>query len=465
MTQKAQPSSGYILISLLLTTLFVLVAGLATAQLALGNYQSSLNDKLRIAAQFAADAGADETIKLFNDDYSNNFSTYTGSSTEVTVADYADMKTTYKSSITSVSGDNYSKILKVTGRTYSPKTASIPNVERTYQITLRAVTEGDFSVVAGVGGLVMSNSSKILGGNLVVNGDITMSGSSQIGLSSKPIPSIKVANYSCPTSAPYTTFPRACASGESDNPISITNPAWVYAQDLKANYQTNTARMTYSTFQSSGVAKTDYPYQDRAPIISAISTTNSGDVTCSSGTLTWPANYKIVGNVTISNTCNVIVQGNVWVTGNITLRNSGRLTVATGLTSPPTIMIDGSGGLSILNSGTLASNPSNVGFRAITYWSAAGCSPNCSSVSGVDLINSKDVVTISLTQQASGPNTEFVAHWSKLDMGNSGGVGALAGQTINLSNSAAVTFGATVIGVGGISNWVVQDYRRSFTPL
>lgn len=458
-------TSGYILISLLLTTMFVLIAGVATAQLALANYSAAINDKLRIAAQFAADAGADESVKLLNDDYANNFTVYNGTTTETTVADLPDMRTTYESAITPVSGDNYARVLKVTGRTYSPKTASTPNVERTYEINLRAITEGDFSVVAGVGGLTMSNSAKVLGGNLQVNGDIVMTGSSQIGLSSQPLPTVSVANYSCPTSAPWTSYPRECLSGENDNPISVTNPAWVYVDDLKANHQTSTSRITYGSLQASGVAKKDYPYQDRAPIKSAIGTTYTGNISCNSGTLTWPPNYKVAGNVTISNSCNVVVQGNVWITGSLELRNSGRLTVATSLTTPPVIMIDSQDGLSMSNSSQLASNASNVGFKVITYWSAAGCSPDCTAVTGSDLINSKDVVTVDITQSASGPNTEFVAHWSKLSMGNSGGIGALAGQSISLTNSAAVTFGASVSGVNGIANWVIKDYRRSFTPL
>lgn len=456
---------GYILISLLLTTMFVLVAGVATAQLALTNYNASISDKLRIAAQFAADAGADESVKLLNDDYPNDFANYNGTTTETTVADLPDMRTTYESVITPVTGDTYTRILKVTGRTYYPKTASTPNVERTYELSLRAITEGDFSVVAGVGGLIMSNSAKVLGGNLQVNGDILMSGSSQIGLSSQPLPFVTVANYNCPTASPWTTYPRECTPGENDNPITVTNPAWVYVNELKANHQTDTSRITYGSIQTTGVPKKDYPYQDRTPIKSSISTTHSGNISCNSGTLTWPPNYKVEGDVTVSSSCNIIVQGNVWITGSLRLTQSGRMTVATGLATPPVIMIDSQNGVRMENSSQLTSNPSSIGFKVITYWSTAGCSPDCTTVTGADLVDSKDRTTISLSQTSSGPNTEFVAHWTKLDMANSGGIGALAGQTISLTNSAAVTFGASVSGVNGIANWVIKDYRRSFTPL
>lgn len=453
---------GYILVALLVTTIFVLIAGAATAQLALNNYQSAIHDRERLAAQFAADAGADDSIKLLNDDYGNSFSVYNGTTTEKTIYSGSDMRTTYKSTIAPVTGDTYTRVLTVTGKTYSPASSTSPIADRTYIINLRAVTEGDFSVVAGVGGLNMSNSAKIVGGNLYVNGRVNMSGSSQIGLSSKPLSVISIANYSCGTGS---SFPRACADGENDNPLSITSPAWVYG-DVKANWQKSSARISNTgVVQSSGIAKKDYPYQDRTPIKSAISSTYTGDITCSSGSLSWPANYKIVGNVTVRNGCQITVFGNVWITGILTMSQTGSLKVDNSLTTPPTIMIDGIGGLAMGNSATLASNSSNVGFRIITYWSAAGCSPDCSTVTGTDLINSKDTTTISLSQTASGPNTEFVAHWSQLSMGNSGGVGALAGQTINLSNSAAVTFGATVTGIGGISNWIIKDYRRSFTPL
>jgi hypothetical protein len=131
-------------------------------------------------------------------------------------------------------------------------------------------------------------------------------------------------------------------------------------------------------------------------------------------------------------------------------------------TTQPVVMIDGAGGADFNNSSTLQSNSSKTGFRIITYWSRASCSPGCSSVTGSDLYNSRNDTTIALSNSSSGPQTEFYARWTKVDVNNAGNIGALVGQTIKLSNSGAVTFGTSLNGVGGIEAWVVKSYKRTF---
>lgn len=222
--------------------------------------------------------------------------------------------------------------------------------------------------------------------------------------------------------------------------------------------------------QASGITHYNYAYKGRWTDSTSPSSTFTGDKTCNSNSSsyaeTWPANYKITGDVTLSNKCKIKVMGNVWIEGKITMTQQSELVVDDSLnTTPPDIMIDDVDGLSMANSAKLTSNASGTGFRVITYWSSAGCSPGCTSVTGNDLYTSRDQTTIVLSQTSQAPNTEFIAHWSKLEMNNSGGVGALAAQTVRLSNSAAVSFGASASGFSGISSWVVKDYRRSFTPL
>jgi hypothetical protein len=123
-------------------------------------------------------------------------------------------------------------------------------------------------------------------------------------------------------------------------------------------------------------------------------------------------------------------------------------------------MIDGSSGASIQNSGVLNINTSNTGFKLITYWSAASCSPDCANVTGTDLANSRDHVTINLRNSAAADKTIFYARWSRVDVENAGQIGALVGQTILLKNSGTITFG-TSVGTG-TSYWVINGYRRTF---
>ncbi|HET6622326.1 MAG TPA: hypothetical protein VFG56_00125, partial [Candidatus Saccharimonadales bacterium] len=180
------------------------------------------------------------------------------------------------------------------------------------------------------------------------------------------------------------------------------------------------------------------------------------------GTVDWPANLKISGNVDLTNKCKVIVHGNIWITGSLSLSNSSQLIVASGLATPPTIMVDGAGGVVATNGSSFASNSGDIGFLVITYWSKASCSPDCSNVSGSDLFDSSQVTTIQLSNSSTGPNTEFYARWSQVELANAGNIGALVGQEVRLTNSSAVTFGTEVAGAGGIIGWVVDSYKRAY---
>jgi hypothetical protein len=106
------------------------------------------------------------------------------------------------------------------------------------------------------------------------------------------------------------------------------------------------------------------------------------------------------------------------------------------------------------------SNTSGTGFEVYTFYSQAGCSPDCASVTGTSLASSRTITTIRLSNSASAPNTIFYAYWSQVEISNSGQIGALIGQTIKLSNAGTITFGAST-GTGN-TVWVATGYRRQF---
>jgi len=445
---------GFVLISLLLTSLFVLAAGVATAQLATNNYRASVVEHYRVDTQFAADAGIDKAVQEINAN-----SSWTGTGGEVTLHNAGSFKTTYQTVVTN-GADPLKKLATVTGRSYSPSTSATPQIERTYQVALRAITSGDFSVVTGVGGLVMSNNAKIIGGNVFVNGTITMSNSAQIGLTTAPV-SVKVAHQSCPV-AGGSTYPLVCNSGQNGQPINLSGSSRIYGE-VTATNQTNGAQMLNPGLVSGSVAPGALPTHDRNAQKAAIATTQTAaSASCSSGTKTWPANLKITGNVSISNSCKVTVQGDVWITGSLSISNSADIIVANGVVTSPVIMVDAQSGLSASNNADLISNSSSIGFRVITYWSTSGCSPDCSDVTGTALYASRDTTTIQLSNGSQGPNTEFYARWSRVSLSNGGNIGSLVGQTVQLTNSAAVTFGSSVSGVGGVEGWVIDSYKRNF---
>lgn len=443
--------------SILLALVFVLPA----LVLILGSYMSLTSTHFRLArtdqmhthAQFATDAGIDAALAEITVDPD-----WDGTSGEVTLHNTGNVRTTYQSTVADV-GDK--REITTVGRSYSPTSSTTPNVKVTIIAELREVSSGEFSIVTGVGGLYMSNSSKILGGDVFVNGEVSMSNTAQIGLSTSPV-NLSVAHQNCPVPA-NATYPRTCNSGENGQPITINNSAHIYG-DVKANNQTSGSKMSNPGLTAgSGVSAQALPAHDRAAQKAAIGTTITGSAASCSGsqTRTWAANTKITGNVTVSNNCVVTVMGNVWITGTLNTSNSTQIKVSDTLGGTrPNIMIDGSGGVNFSNSTRLVSNSSGTGFQVITYASSASCSPDCTDVTGTDLYNSRNNTTISLSNSAEGPNTVFYARWTRVQVNNSGQIGALVGQTIQLSNSGTITFG-TSVGTG-TSYWVLDGYRRVF---
>jgi Tfp pilus assembly protein PilX len=459
MRNKTVSSQGFILLTVLITTVFVMSIGVVSLQLITSNLRSAKAEQYLVTAQFAADAGLDDAVYHLNQD-----GTWAGNGTEATLDSNSKFKTTYQTTVTAGS-NNFQKFIDVTAKTYAPASSSQPKYTRKYQVEMRGVGTGSYSIVSGVGGLNMVNNSKILGGAVYVNGRLNMANSAQIGLSILPV-SVKVADQSCPTgSNPGPTYPRVCTSGDgAPQPISFSGTAKIYGE-VQATNQTSGANMYSPGLVAGTPAAAALPDYDRDAQIAAVAHTRTGaDASCSLGVKTWQANTKITGDVSVSGICVITVEGDVWITGNLSLANAAILVVKPGVTTTPSIMIDGPNGLTIRNAASLVANVGipPVGFKVVTFASNAACSPNCSNVTGTDLYNSKDKTTISIENAASAAETEFYARWSKIRINNSGNVGALVGQTVELANAAAITFGTEVSGFSGPTAWVVKSYKRTF---
>ena len=451
---RSLKESGSILLSFVITLPFIIIIAASYVSLATASFRSARQDQLHTHAQLSADAGADYAV----DQISQN-SDWSGTSAQIELLNSDNVRTTYDISV-STNGST-SKTITSVGRAFWPANSTTPAASVSINIGLRPVTSGDYSVVSGVGGLIMSNSAKILGGDVLVNGTVSLSNSAQIGLKMSPV-DLEVAHQSCPTGG-GDSYPRLCASGENGQPISLVNSSHIYGS-VKANNQTDGDGMSNpGLVASSGVTPQTLPNHDRAVQKAAIADTITGsEASCSgSQTRTWAANTKITGNVVVSNSCRVSVQGDVWITGNLSISNSGRMSVADSLgATRPNIMIDGPSGANFSNSTVLASNNVNTGFQVITYWSSDDCSPDRSNVTGEDLYNSRNISTIRLDNSASGPQTIFYARWSRVNIVNSGQIGALVGQSVKLANSGTITFGTSVST--STTFWVIDSYRRIY---
>jgi hypothetical protein len=295
-----------------------------------------------------------------------------------------------------------------------------------------------------------------------------MTNTAQIGTAGNSV-DVRVAHQSCPKPAD-STYPRVCNQGEvNEEPIDLSNSAHIYG-NVQATNQTDGAGMSNPGLQPGTVEPALLPSHDRLAQKAAITKTiTSSQAECAwpSKTGTWDANTKIIGDVNLSNKCTITVKGDIWITGSLSLSNSSELRVDNSLTEPPVVMVDGKNGVNGSNGSEFVSNSqaNPIGFRVITYWSNAGCSPDCDDVKGVALESSRNVETINMSNRSAGPNTEFYARWSKVGISNAGSIGAVVGQTVKLSNSSAITFGTKVGGTGGggsIEAWVVESYRRVY---
>ncbi len=452
---------GSLLIPLIVIVPMLLLILTSYMSLNVTSFKLARRDQQRTHAQFAVDAGAEIGVQSVNDD-----NAWTGTGGEVTLHNDGSTRTTYQ--ITVVDNGTENKTMTIIGRAFRPTSSTTAESTVTLAISLRAVRSGLYSVVSGVGGLIMSNSSKILGGDVFINGKVTLSNSAQIGLTSSPV-NLSVAHQSCPNPA-TATYPVVCNNGENGQPITFNNTAHIYGT-VKANNQTDGTSMSLPGLQTphclvptagpNCITPEALPPHDRDAQKAAIATTITGaSAGCSSGTKTWAANLKITGDVTISNSCKVTVSGNVWITGKLEIKNSAEIIVSNALgTTQPVVMIDGASA-EFSNSSVLRSNASSTGFKIITYRSNASCSPDCADVTGTDLYNSQSNTTIQLDNSASGPNTIFYSRWTKVLVKNSGQIGALVGQTVELSNSGTITFGSST-GTGTVF-WVIDSYRRQF---
>ncbi len=448
---NSRKDNGSILLSFVITLPFIILIASSYISLASNSFRVSRKDQFHTYAQITADAGADYAVDKIGDDAS-----WTGTGSEIELQNDGTTRTTYEVSVASTSD---SKTITSIGRTYWPANSATSTSSSTIKVDMRPVTSGDYSVVSGVGGLVMNNNSKILGGDVFINGKISMSNSAQIGLTTSAV-NVNVAHQSCPQ-PPSASYPRICNSGENGQPISLSNSAKIYG-NVKANNQTSgTSMFNPGLTASSGVSAEPLPSYDRDAQKAAVASTITGSSAgCSSGTKSWAANLKITGNVDVTNTCKVTINGNVWITGTLSVKNSAQLIVSNSLgTTKPVIMVDGNTA-DFSNSALLKDNSSDTGMEIIAYKSDASCSPDCSDVTGTDLSSSQNDGRITIDNSASGPHSIFYARWTKVTVSNSGQLGALIGQTVELSNSGTITFG-TSVGTG-TSFWVIDGYRRSF---
>lgn len=480
---KTSNQNGFVMATLL--SVIVIITVLITAVITRGvaNHQSAVFQNSRMNSQFASDAGLDVGIYQLNQD-----ANYTGTSGEIELLNSGDVKTTYEVEVADGATDE-KKIITSTGRTYSPVSSTSPKATRVFQVEVEAVTSGTGpgSVVSGVGGLILNNNAKITGGDVIVNGTVTVNNNAQIGLSTNPI-NLRVAHQSCPSPV-NATYPQVCTTGQP-----ITNNGLIYA-NVQAQNQTNSSGMSMPgliivppdlTSKFDPVAVPGYDRAGHKALLQLPSTDpnlagyapNNAAVSCGNNqSKTWSANIKITGNISLGNNCTVTITGNVWITGNLSFGNNSTIQISNSLgTTRPVIMIDGASGIVTGNNSRILPNNVSTGAEVVTTWWNTNTATNgnfncggiadlldCTSVTGLALSTSQATTTISLSNNANASGTIFRTLWSRAVISNNSSLGAVAGQTIQLGNNAVINFTATIAGSDNLTTtWVKRGYLRVF---
>jgi len=456
---------GFILPLLLITGVAIVFIIAAIGSETLTNNRSAAHGNYATQAQLAADAGLDDGINKIN-----TVTGWTGTGGYITLLDDSThkIKTTYNVVVNNGATD-LDKTLVVTANVYSPNTATSPKLTRKYSVDIEAVTTGNgpSSVVTGVGGLVLDGNAKVTGGDVVVDGTITANNGSQIGLSTNPV-NVRVADQACPSPA-NSTYPQVCGTG-SANPITLNQNSLIYG-NVQATNQTNGTNMfNPGLIAGSTFAPVPLTNFDRSAFKTTVNA--SGQVMTGTqasncpngGTVNWPANVKITGDVSIANKCTIKINGNVWITGSVSIQNNANLAVQNGVgTTTPNIVVDGSSGFVIGNKGSITQNTSGTSVEILTFWSASSCSPDCTTLTGTDLYTSQNTLTLDLSNTGSAPGAVLYAYWSKVRLSNNGSLGAVTGQTVELGNNAVINFSSTIPGSDNrVTTWVKRGYMRVY---
>jgi hypothetical protein len=441
---------GYVLLLVLVTSMALFIALSGILSLSLVNLTSVKRSAQDMSALYVAEAGADKAVFEINKD-----ATYAGTNTACPISgagsnpvtlfnDSVKGKGTYETCV--VAGTiAHEKIVYATGKVYASATAANPISTRKLRVVVEGSPAGAYAVQTGPGGLIMTNSANIANGPVYIGGYLTMSSTSSIGSANSPL-GVNVANARCPSPA-TSAYPLICGAGVQPNPITITNSAHIYGS-VNANGQTDSTGMSnVGLVSSSGVSAPSLPDYDRDAQKAAVTSTMTGaaaSCTSNNGTVTWAANVHITGAVTVSHSCTVLVSGNAWIDGSFTMTQSGIIKPGAAVTVQPTIMVDGSTGVILQNQAAIATNAGQIGLEFITFYSTAGCSPNCTTVTGSDLYNSQNVETVNIGNQGAAPGSVLYARWTKLTLGQGGTIGAILGQTVALANSGTLSFVSTV---------------------
>lgn len=448
---------GAALIIILVLTAF----GLSLAGVVITQFNRSQRQAQVVNSLYIAEAGVEQSLQQLN--LSDSFAGY---STEQVIFNDERGKAVYTTAVSDVSGGN-AKTITATSRVYSAANHTRPISSRTVKVTVVGTGSEGYSVHTGPGGLILSGSANITNSDVFVNGTLSLSGAAKIGTHNQPV-KVDVANQACPTSG-GATYPQVCTT----QPISLAWSTNIYGTVCATNqtsYGPNPARNILPGVSGEGLKigcvapPVEQPSFDKASYIAGMTTTGAGNsnaYTCQSWPFdrNWPAKLRLTGNVSVGGSCNIVLNGDVYITGDLDIGGASRITVANSVgTTRPKIVVDGK--ITVGGSGQINANSSGTGIHFISMKSNAPCGSACTTITGTNLRNTQNLETISVGGAVNLPGTIFQAYWGKATISGSGNIGSAVGQTVDLSGAGTVTFGTKLSS--GAKTWTVTSYQQIY---
>ena len=403
---------GSLLGLVLAVTLALSTVGLALVTLVISDFEITTKNVSDSNALLVAEAGIEQSLRELNID--DDFSGYAIEQEFFNNSEQG--RGTFTATVQNNIGSN-AKQITATGKVYRNDNTTTPISTRKVKVTVVGTGSDGYSVFSGPGGLILAGSANITNSDVFVNGTIAMSGTARIGTPNQPV-KVDVAHQACPTgNSPGNSYPVVCTSGQ---PITIPNWSSVaiigdvcatgQTQSKFPNTSNNTNPPQIRGGTTSGVGLKPncttptgvQPEYDRTAHIAKMTTTaNPANITydCSQWqnpngfTRSWPANIRFNGNVNAISSCDLTINGDVYITGNLTIGGASRIKVANSLgATRPKIVVDGT--INVEGSAQLIANSSGTGIHFISYRSNASCNPNCSSITGTALKNTQNLQTV-----------------------------------------------------------------------
>lgn len=419
------------------------------------------------SANYGAEAGISVAIARLNDD------TSLVTNSEQVLSDFGDEgRTTYQTTVEDVPGATNARYITSTGRFYRSSLSSSPIATQKIRVVAsRNTSLTDFSVLAGYGGIVTRNGSKLVANKIYTGNKLQVLDTSTVGDPGNGEVELQAANAGCTDNGNGTRYPVVCAN--TDPPIQV-NSNHIYGR-VCANDQVDSTNIQTTTGGPSLLPGcTPYRHILQAPSrASLMSTTGYTAPTpsCTSNTTLNPTSGTYTGNMTISGGCQLRLPERMYIKGDLTISGATVVPASSAATSHSIVLV--SGNINVTGS-IIYKNTAGYGARFISFKStdnSCTADPACTNLadtsSGWAFRQSSAAQAVVNLNGVYVQQSEFIAAFGQMTLQNTQISGSVAAQQLTtkgndlvyVNNDDPVNNKQAASGVMQ-ARWVVLDYKR-----